>query len=87
MKTVHFPYGKTKLSYSFEEDTLAGVLTSAIGDYTPAHSPQTLVKNALENPIGTPRLRELARQGGWRLTSGGRRGVGRAAVWLHMTKK
>lgn len=61
MKTVHFPYGKTKLSYSFEEDTLAGVLTSAIGDYTPAHSPQTLVKNALENPIGTPRLRELAR--------------------------
>lgn len=61
MKTVHFPYGKTKLSYSFEEDTLAGVLTSAIGDYTPTYSPETLVKNALENPIGTPRLRELAR--------------------------
>ena len=30
MKEVLFPYGKTKLSYKFEDDELAGVITSSI---------------------------------------------------------
>ena len=36
MKQIQFPYGKTKLTYSFEEDALAGVLLSKIGEYVPA---------------------------------------------------
>ena len=53
MKQIQFPYGKSKLSYSFKESALAGVLTSAIGEYVPKHNPEDLVKKALENPIGS----------------------------------
>ena len=61
MKQIQFPYGKTKLTYSFEEDALAGVLLSKIGEYVPVADPETLVKQALENPIGSKTLYELAK--------------------------
>lgn len=61
MKQIQFPYGKSKLVYSFAESALAGVLTSAIGEYEPACSPEELVGKALEAPIGSPHLAELAR--------------------------
>lgn len=61
MKQVEFLYGKSKLSYAFGEDELLGVLTSGIGEYVPAFSPEALVAQALENPIGTNKLSELAR--------------------------
>lgn len=61
MQQIQFPYGKIKLIYAFEENTLTGVLSSAIGEYEPEYSPKELVKKALENPIGSQRLRELAR--------------------------
>ena len=60
MKQIQFPYGKTKLAYAFEENNLAGVLTSALGEYEPKSNPRELVKKALENPIGSRRLSELA---------------------------
>ena len=60
MKEIRFPYGKTKLAYSFEEDSLAAVLTSEIGEYKAPCSPQELVKQAMENPVASPRLSELA---------------------------
>ena len=44
MKKIEFPYGKIKLTHSFDERSLAGVLTSAIGDYEPENSPEELVK-------------------------------------------
>ena len=60
MKQIQFPYGKTKLAYSFEEEALAGVLQSKIGAYVPAADPETLVQLAMENPIGSKTLYELA---------------------------
>ncbi len=61
MKQIQLPYGKTKLTYSFEETCLAGVLSSALGEYEPKMDPRKLVEKALENPIGSRRLSELAR--------------------------
>jgi len=60
-KEILFPYGKEKLSYEFDENELSGVLTSSIEEYKPADDEITLVKKALEEPIGSPKLCELAR--------------------------
>ena len=60
-KELHFPYGKEKLSYAFDEKELSGVLTSSIEEYKPEFDEITLVKNALENPVGSVRLSELAK--------------------------
>lgn len=61
MKTVHFPYGKTHLSYDFDEDQLIGVLTSSIENTQPMASGQELVEQALAAPVGTPPLSQLSR--------------------------
>ena len=61
MANVIFPYGKSLVSHSFEEGSLVGVLESSIGDYRPAFSEEELVKQAIENPIGSVRLGELAK--------------------------
>ena len=60
MKEVLFPYGKTKLAYTFGEE-LAGVLTTELEDYVPKGSPAELVEAALQNPIGALPLKELAK--------------------------
>ena len=59
-KEIHFPYGKEKLKYSFDEKELAGILTSSIEEYEPQADEITLVKRALENPVGSPKLSELS---------------------------
>ena len=61
MKQLAFPYGKSKLTCNFAEQELAGVLTSALDEYVPPCGPEMLVKQALDAPIGAPRLAELAR--------------------------
>lgn len=61
MKRLEFPYGKTKLTVDICENELAGVLTSAIHDYKPATGEEELVKAALENPVGSASLAELAK--------------------------
>ena len=61
MINITFPYGKKKISYSFKEEELAGVLTSKIEEYAPEAGEVELVKKAMANPIGSPRLSELAR--------------------------
>ena len=60
-KEILFPYGKEKLSYKFEEKELAGVLTSSIEEYKPDYDEITLVRKALEQPIGSAKLSELAK--------------------------
>ncbi len=60
MKRVAFPYGKEKIEYDFKSEELLGVLESSIERYTPALDGDALVKNALENPVGSKRLGELA---------------------------
>jgi len=61
MKEILFPYGKEKLSHKFESKELAGVLTSSIEEYEPEFDEITLVRKALENPIGSDKLSELAK--------------------------
>jgi len=60
-KEILFPYGKEKLSYTFDEKELKAVLTSSIEEYKPEADETTLVKNALQNPTGSERLCELAK--------------------------
>ena len=61
IKTISFPYGKTRLAYDFKKEELAGVLLSSIEDYTPEFDQIELVKQAIENPTGSLRLSELAK--------------------------
>ncbi len=61
MSKVKFPYGKEFLEYEFLDSELIGVLESSIEEYKPLGSPEELVKAAMENPIGSPRLSELAK--------------------------
>ena len=61
MKTISFPYGKNHLDYAFEDSELQEVLTSSIESYQPDFDGVTLVENALQNPIGSAPLWELAK--------------------------
>ena len=60
MPVVTFPYGKTYLKLAIPDDRYAGELVSEMHDYDPGKSQQELVREALEHPIGTPRLCEMA---------------------------
>ena len=61
MTKIEFPYGKEKLAASFEEASLAAVLTSQMEGYDPGCSETELVETAMANPIGSPHLSELAK--------------------------
>ena len=54
------PYGKETQAVAVEEAHLAGVLRSGLHDYRAPKGGEELVRDALEHPIGSPRLRELA---------------------------
>ncbi len=58
--TIGFPYGKKQINYEFNNNELVGVLTSKIEEYTPRFSEKELVKQALENPVCSPKLCELS---------------------------
>lgn len=60
MKNVVFPYGKEKVSYNFDKTELCDVLVSRIEEYKPLANQDELVIDALENPVGSPKLSELA---------------------------
>jgi len=60
MKKVSFPYGKGYMEYEFG-DELCGVLHSSIENYIPEANGRELVKKALQNPVGSKPLCELAR--------------------------
>ena len=61
MKEVQFSYGKGKLSHTFGDEELSAVLTSSIEKYKPPMGEKELVKEALNNPTGSPKLSELAK--------------------------
>lgn len=60
MPVVQFPYGKEMISYDIPQDRLTGVLTSEMHHYKPELSQEELVRQALEHPIGTPKLSVMA---------------------------
>ena len=58
---IEFPYGKETISQEIEDKRLQGILISNLHHYTPEADQFTLVEKALENPIGTKPLCELAK--------------------------
>ena len=60
MKKFNLPYGKGFATVEIEDGHLAGVLRSGIHEYKPPKSAVELVRESIENPIGSPRLRDLA---------------------------
>lgn len=60
MPVVSFPYGKESLSIDIPQARLSAVLTSEMHHYQPALSQEELVREAMEHPIGTPKLSVMA---------------------------
>ena len=60
MKKISFPFGREHLEYAFDEKELKNVLTSSIEEYVPRLRGRELVKQAMDNPVGSPTLSELA---------------------------
>ena len=67
MKSIEIPYYTSSMTIHVEERNLKAVLHSELDEYKTEKSEQQLILDALNNPIGTPRLRELA-QGKKRIT-------------------
>lgn len=61
MKTFDVPYYTSSLPLHVEDKNLKAVLNSRTDTYDAGKSEADLVREALAHPIGTPRLRELAR--------------------------
>lgn len=61
MKTIQIPYYTFSLELHVEEERLAAVITAKTDEYQSGKSEAALVEDALANPIGAPRLRELSR--------------------------
>ncbi len=60
MPEIKFPYGKEFLSLNIPEERYAGTLVSEMHHYVAPKSPWELVGEALDNPIGTPKLSVMA---------------------------
>ena len=61
MKTFDIPYYTSSLPLHVEDKNLKAVLNSRTDTYDAGKSEADLVREALAHPIGTPRLRELAK--------------------------
>lgn len=60
-KTISLPYGTGEISAQVEESQLLGIVQSQLEEYEAEKSPEELLCQAMENPIGTSRLEELAK--------------------------
>lgn len=61
MRTIKIPYYTSTLDLHMDDKNLKAVITAKTDEYQASKSETELVKDALANPIGTPRLRELAK--------------------------
>ena len=60
MEKMFLPYGKGTVSVEIEDGHLAGVLRSGIQECKAPKDALELVRESMEHPIGSPRLRDLA---------------------------
>ena len=58
---ISFPYGREFIDLDIADERLQGVLVSNLHHYEAKSDPLSLVEEALENPIGSPKLSELAK--------------------------
>ena len=61
MALIKFPYGTGIMEYDIPEGRFHATLVSKIHHYKAECSPEELVKKALNNPVGTPTLNDLAK--------------------------
>ena len=61
MPNIKFPYGKKELEYFIPDDRFNGQLVSKLYSYKPDFSENDIVRTALLNPIGTPKLSIMAK--------------------------
>lgn len=61
MNTINLPFGKGKLTIEIPKERLAGTLLSKAHDYKAKMGEEELVKDALLHPVGTERLKDLAK--------------------------
>lgn len=61
MHTFNLPFGKEKIKLELPEEQVAGVLISHAHEYKAPKSEAELVADALANPIGSPKLSDLAK--------------------------
>lgn len=61
MKTVKIPYSRGHVTLDIPEKNLLGILESQAHGFKVEKDEQTIVRDALANPIDSPRLRELAK--------------------------
>jgi len=61
LKTIQLPYGKSHIDFSLSEERLAGILAPTICKSKKRKKSQDeIVREALENPIGSQRLSDLS---------------------------
>jgi len=58
---VKIPYAKRTMDFELPDERLLGILTSKANDYTPEASETDLVQRALNHPIASPKLKDLAK--------------------------
>ncbi len=58
---IELPYGKDSIIAEIPEERLNAVLTSKLHDCRPDIDQAELVRQAIENPVATPRLRDLVK--------------------------
>ena len=61
MNTIKIPYYTSSMDIHVEDENLKAVIYSGTDEYQAKGTEAELVEEALANPIGTPRLRELAK--------------------------
>lgn len=61
MKTIKMKYGTGVVDVSIPEEDLIGIIESSFKDHKKCE--EEIIKDALENPIGSPRLRDLVKPG------------------------
>lgn len=59
-RTIELPYYRTSLPVHVEEKNLEAVIYARTDEYNPGQSQEEIVRKALQMPIGSPRLKELA---------------------------
>ncbi len=61
MSTISIPYSKSHINVEIPGKRLSGILESRAHQYQPEAGEAELVQRALENPIRTPRLRDMVK--------------------------
>ncbi|MGE1062168.1 nickel-dependent lactate racemase [Megasphaera paucivorans] len=61
MKTIKIPYYHSTMNLHVDDKNLKAVITAKIHQYDPGKSEKQIIQDALEHPIGTPRLCTLAK--------------------------